>query len=227
MNQLPESVGSTQTSKSTVTLSRPASRLLGSATALPLLLEPPEKVKPSPAFQLAVPVTVPSRPLPDESAATVPLVSSSFHHPTRSLVRSPSTAPAEGSVAVAAPPRTTAIVVIAARNLRMPRVCELVTVVLLGSVLIGCSCGPCDLLTCPSRPSPRRRRSIRRTLRHRRTTRRASASRPRACGSAPSARPGRRRASRAPAPSLRRAASPHPSECRPSRRPAPGSAPPG
>src|SRR6478672_1954839 len=92
MNQLPlVRLGSTHTSKSTVTSSSPDSRLLGSVMALPLLLAPPLKVKPSPAFHVAAPATVPLRPLPDESAATVPEVSSSFHQPTRSVARSPST----------------------------------------------------------------------------------------------------------------------------------------
>ena len=39
-------------------------------------------------------MTAPLRPLPEESTATVPEVSSSFHQPTRSEVRSPSTAEA-------------------------------------------------------------------------------------------------------------------------------------
>ena len=107
MNQLPASVGSTQTSRSTVTASRPASRSLGSLMLLPPLFAPPEKVKPSPAFHVEAPCTVPARPLPEESAAVVPVVSSSFHQPTRSVVRSPS-APAAGEVATAAPPTAAA-----------------------------------------------------------------------------------------------------------------------
>ncbi len=50
--------------------------------ALPPLFAPPANVKPSPAFHDAVPATVPLRPLPDESAAVVPLVSSSLYQAT-------------------------------------------------------------------------------------------------------------------------------------------------
>src|SRR6476620_2628189 len=107
MNQLPVSDGSTQTSRSTVTASSTASRSLGSLMLLPPLLAPPEKVKPSPEFQVEAPCTVPALPLPEESAAVVPVVSSSFHQPTRSVVRSPS-APDAGVAATAAPPTAAA-----------------------------------------------------------------------------------------------------------------------
>ncbi len=118
MNQLPLRPGSTLTSKSTLTSSSPASRLLGNEIALPLLLLPPPNVKPSPAFHDAVPATVAVRPLPDESAAVVPLVSSSLYQATRPVVVSLAAAGVAASpaaviatpIAAARKPRETLVV---------------------------------------------------------------------------------------------------------------------